>query len=186
LERRVTEFPAHPAWDFAVRVYSEPRVAPACLELQNRHGVDVTMMLFCLWLGAERGERLGERLPVLMEAARAWRNAVVLPIRSARRWLKSEANTVETAGLYQTVLAAEIDCEHDELLTLARLAEADSDAAALGASPAAAAENLAVFLGASGARLDAADRSALATILGAAGAAGEIDRVPPQGPTQRR
>jgi uncharacterized protein (TIGR02444 family) len=173
----VTEFPAHPAWDFAVRVYGEPGVAPACLQLQNRHGVDVTMMLFCLWLGAGRGEPLGERLPMLMEAARAWRDAVVSPIRSARRWLKSAGNGVEATALYQTVLRAEIDCERGELLMLARIAEADSDQGALRASPTAAAENLAVFLGASDVRLDAADRSAIAAILGAVGASREIDRI---------
>ena len=93
----MTEFPAHPAWDFAVRVYGAAGVAPACIDLQNRHGVDVTMMLFCLWLGAERGERLGARLPKLTQAAKAWRRATVLPIRSARRWLKNEANEVDPA-----------------------------------------------------------------------------------------
>jgi uncharacterized protein (TIGR02444 family) len=181
----VTEFPAHPAWDFAVRLYGAPGVAPACLELQDRHGVDVTMMLFCLWLGAERGERLGARLPMLMEAARGWRRAAVLPIRSVRRWLKSEANGVEAAALYQTVLRAEIDCERGELMTLARLAEADGDAAALGAGPAAATENLAVFFAASGVRLDAADRAAIAAIFAATGASGEIDRILPQASTER-
>jgi uncharacterized protein (TIGR02444 family) len=180
----VTEFPAHPAWDFAVRVYGAPGVGPACLELQDRHGVDVTMMLFCLWLGAERGERLGTRLPMLTEAAQAWRRDAVLPIRAARRWLKSEAQGGEATALYQTVLRAEIDCERGELLTLARLAEANREAAALGPGPAAAAENLAVFFGASGVRLDPADRTAIAAILGAAGASGGIDRILPQGSTK--
>jgi hypothetical protein len=28
------EFPAHPLWDFALRVYKTPGVSDACLEIQ--------------------------------------------------------------------------------------------------------------------------------------------------------
>jgi uncharacterized protein (TIGR02444 family) len=160
----MTDFPAHPAWDFAVRLYGAPGVAPACLELQERHGIDVTLMLFCLWLGTP----VAARLPVLMQASKEWRASAVAPIRAARRWLKSG---VETAALYQAVLKAEIDCEHGELLALARLAEAGP---ALEAGPASAAENLAAFLDASGVRPGEADQSAIAAIL----AATEIGRIP--------
>ncbi len=113
----MTDFPAHPAWDFVVRLYAAPGVAPACLELQERHGVDVTLMLFCLWLGAERGEDVRPLLPALSATAQAWRESAVQPIRAARRWLKGQGG-----ALYQTVLKAEIDCEHGALLALAEWA----------------------------------------------------------------
>jgi uncharacterized protein (TIGR02444 family) len=169
LERNVTEFPAHPAWDFAIRLYGAPGCAPACLELQERHGIDVTLMLFCLWLGATRGEPIDARLPALSRAAEEWRRSAVLPIRAARKWLKGEAKTAEAAAaLYQVVLSAEIDCEHGELLTLARLAETDGAGSGRGPSPDAAAEGLAAFFAASGVRPSATDRAAIGALLAAA------------------
>ena len=166
----MSPFPAHPAWDFVTRLYGEPGVAAACLDLQERHGLDVTLMLFCLW----HGEPLAPKMAALMAAAREWREATVLPIRTARRWLKRQD---EQAALYKIVLAAEIDCEHGELLMLAQLAESLSGPAA--ASPAVTSENLSAFFRESGITPGEPDRAAIATILAAAG---EIAAIPPQGP----
>lgn len=159
-------FPAHPAWDFALRVYGTPGVAPACLGLQERHGIDVTLMLFCIWHGTEHGATLGPHLADLCTTARTWREATVLPLRGARRWLKAAG----PADSYRSVLAAEIDCEHAELLALARQAEAIPSTAAP-PSAATVADNLAGFLAASGVAPTPEDRAALRTILAAAGAA---------------
>ena len=34
------DFPAHPFWDFALRVYKTPGVSDACLAIQDRHRAD--------------------------------------------------------------------------------------------------------------------------------------------------
>jgi len=174
-------FPAHPAWDFVVGLYSRPEVAPACLELQERHGIDVTMMLFCLWRGSIDAQPLGDRMTPLTQAARTWHTSAVLPMRAARRWLKEEAKRLDDRmepSLYKTVLAAEIDCEHGELLMLTRLAESLCGTPGAG-SPQAMAENLAAFFGETGTRLAEGDRAAITTILSTVGAAEEIRRVLP-------
>lgn len=170
-------FPEHPAWDFTLRVYGTPGVAPACLELQARHGVDVTLMLFCLWHGSVREVPLGRDLPDLMAAARDWQEHTVLPIRSARQWLKPRAEGLEApegTRLYKAVLGMEIECEHAELLILARQAQALCGEPAHGAGPfpATMARNLADLLEQYGIRPDAADRAALHLILAAAGGEG--------------
>lgn len=116
----MSAFPEHPAWDFITRLYARPDVAPACLTLQERHGMDVTLMLFCLWRGAVGGNLPDPAMAALAAAAEEWRVATVLPIRAARRWLKQKGGA---AGLYKTVLSAELDCEHGELLMLAALAD---------------------------------------------------------------
>ena len=46
------EFPDHPFWDFSLRVYGSEGVPEACLVLQERHGIDVNVLLYCFWLGA--------------------------------------------------------------------------------------------------------------------------------------
>ena len=38
-------------WRFALGFYARPGVAPACLELQDRHGKDVLIALYCCWVG---------------------------------------------------------------------------------------------------------------------------------------
>lgn len=178
----MTAFPAHPAWDFVTRLYRAPGVGPACLDLQERHGVDVTAMLFCLWRGAVDARPLGSHMAPLMQAAGEWHQAGVLPVRAARRWLKEEGKRLgETAGtsLYKTVLAAEIDCEHGELLMLAQLADELCGPAPASGTPAAIADNFSAFLLASGVELDAQDRGSVTAILTEAGAAGQANRVLP-------
>lgn len=174
----MTVFPQHAAWDFALRVYGTPGVAPACLELQARHGVDVTLMLFCLWHGSVSKRPLGEHLPGLLATARDWQESTVLPMRAARQRLKSGAEWLqasESTALYKTTLGIEIECEHAELLILARQAEAlfgppvDGE----GPFPATTISNLADLLRACGVSPTGPDRAALATVLAAAGVEGE-------------
>ena len=176
----MTAFPADPAWDFALRLYRMPGVAPACLELQERHGIDVTLMLFCLWHGTVCEEPLGERLPAVAASAREFHRASVLPIRAARRWLKRDPGGLKqpvAAALYRTVLAAEIDCEHAELLMLCRLGPGSQPKPGAGPFPTAMAANLAAFFDVSGVSLTAEDRPSVGVILEAAGAGSELARL---------
>ena len=43
-------------WEFSLKLYSEPGVAASCLSLQNQHGFDVNLVLFCIWYGFRHGE----------------------------------------------------------------------------------------------------------------------------------
>ena len=54
----MSAFPPTPFWDFSLAVYGRPGVAPACLALQQRHGADVNLLLFCAWFGAAHRGRL--------------------------------------------------------------------------------------------------------------------------------
>jgi uncharacterized protein (TIGR02444 family) len=160
-------FPQHPAWDFVTRLYGRPDVAPACLALQDRHDVDVTLMLFCLWRGVACGGMPLSAMTALAAAAGAWRAATVSPLRAARRWLKQKE---DAAGLYKIVLSAEIDCEHGELLMLAALA--DSLCRELDRPPPAdaMAANLDILFHVWKLEPDERDRAAVTTILDAAAA----------------
>ncbi len=169
----MTTFPAHPAWDFVTHLYAAPSIAPACLGLQERHGIDVTFMLFCLWQGTANKTPLGAHTPALAAIAREWHEAVVLPVRSARRKLKTEAETSqrqEIKALYKTVVTTEIDCEHAELLMLAERADALCGLPEGKGTAAVMARNMAAFFKVSGVVLTAQDQPAIATILEAAGA----------------
>jgi len=75
-------------WQFANRLYARPGVADACLWLQHRHDLDVMLLLFCLWAGLQRGPLHPAQLRMLIADSGPWRQGVIKPLRSARRWLK--------------------------------------------------------------------------------------------------
>ncbi len=81
----------NPFWDFSLAVWGRAAVEPACLDLQERHGLDVNLLLFCGWAG-RRGRALDDAdIARLIEAARPWREATVLPLRRLRKWLKGQS-----------------------------------------------------------------------------------------------
>ena len=138
-------------WSFSLAVYGRPDVPALCIDLQDRHGADVNVVLALLFAGT-RGIRLDAAAVAALDAAvRDWRDEVVVPLRAVRRRLKEEAGEAPQA-LRTTVKGAELAAERLEQRALA---------AALGAVPgphaphdaarAAAAANLAHYLAPRGA-----------------------------------
>ncbi len=76
-------------WRFSLRIYRAPGVADDCLAVQERCGIDVNLMLFCAWLGAERGVPLAvEDFAGCRAAVHEWHERAVKPLRAARRQMK--------------------------------------------------------------------------------------------------
>jgi uncharacterized protein (TIGR02444 family) len=167
------EFPEHPLWDFALGVYMTEGVGPACIALQDRHGADVNVLLFCCWLGASgRGVASPNELGAALAAVEAWNREVVRAIRAVRHRLKGglpPAPADLTEALRRRIGKIEVDLEHVEQLMLA----GSLDRAPDGSRPpercaADAVANVGAYLATIGARLDAADIGHLARIVGAA------------------
>ncbi len=109
-----------PFWQFSGTVYGRPGVAEACLDLQDRHGLDVNLLLFCAWAGT-RGRVLdGGDLGLLRSASRPWHDEVVAPLRAARRWLKQQVAVPEDLGeaFREEVKGLELQAEMLEQLVL--------------------------------------------------------------------
>lgn len=97
----------NPFWDFSLAVYRREGVPDLCLDLQDRRGADVNVLLFAGWAGAACGVRLGAAELARLDAAVApWREAVVRPLRAVRRRVKGEDD-----GLYARLKAAELEAE---------------------------------------------------------------------------
>jgi uncharacterized protein (TIGR02444 family) len=75
-------------WDFSVRTYRTRGVPDACLALQNDHGADVNMLLYCCWTGAAIGVFDDELFNRTSAFSVSWANNVVIPLRAARTWMK--------------------------------------------------------------------------------------------------
>ncbi|MGE0653862.1 MAG: TIGR02444 family protein [Alphaproteobacteria bacterium] len=88
----------NPFWTFSLEIYSSKAVQDACVELQDVSGVDVNVMLYVLWL-ADRGRRLSvEDVRAVLGAVDGWRAQVVVPLRTARRALKTPPPAFDPAG----------------------------------------------------------------------------------------
>lgn len=164
-------FGEHPFWSFSLDVYGRDGVAPAAIALQDRHGIDVNMLLFCLWVGASGRRLAAGDLARVAAAAEDWNREVVRPIRAARRRMKSPPGELErdaVESLRRQVLSAEIATERAEQMLIARLAAAPAAAAGSAPPAEAAAGNLANWLAARSLVPAPEDRGAFATILAAA------------------
>ena len=85
---RPAELPSSPFWRFSLELYARPGVAAACLTLQDRHGADVNLVLFALWLGSRGHQLTPEAGNDLARLARHWQRPIVRPLRWVRRRLK--------------------------------------------------------------------------------------------------
>ena len=132
-------------WRFSLMVYSRPGAAGALLGLQDRHGGNVNLILFGLWLGLCQGTRLDPGKLARAEATiAALDREVVLPLRRLRRTLKDHPDH-DVSLLRQRILGLEIAAERR---AQARLAEtAPSPRAKRRNRQAAAEANLRLILG---------------------------------------
>jgi uncharacterized protein (TIGR02444 family) len=101
-------------WTFSLRFYQLEGVAERCLELQDRYGTDVNLVLFALW-AASSGRVLDVATIAAAErTARPWREAVTQPLRAARRALKTRPDGFDEAAvavLRAQVMATELEAE---------------------------------------------------------------------------
>lgn len=111
-------------WTFSLAVYGNTAVRRECLELQDRHGINVNLLLFCLFVGAVHRAVLS-RADVKQAdgVVNIWHEEVVGSLRATRRALKSssgDASSVDFNSLYKGVKAQELAAEKFEQMMLER------------------------------------------------------------------
>ena len=166
------DFLPHPFWNFSLELYAGEGVAEACLDLQDRRGCDVNILLFCCWLGASgRPTLTADRLRAILKASDGWQASVVRPLREVRRLLKDrpwpDALPETVDAVRRRVADAELAAEHAEQIKLASLhaPPADRDRP-VEKRLRAAVGNLGVYAVCLGVVPDDKDRAAVATLMG--------------------
>lgn len=167
------KFSDNPCWDFALLVYRRDGVGDACLALQESHGVDVNVLLFCCWLGESgRGALSAKEMAQALALVDPWHQAVVRRLRAVRTGLKGGFGDIDVEfsdPLRGQIMASELDAEHVEHMTLwaafERPAADPMPPAERRAKDAVA--NLALYFEALGVKPAAADTAHLTAILGA-------------------
>jgi uncharacterized protein (TIGR02444 family) len=139
----------NPFWRFSLAVYDTPGVAPECLALQDAHGVDINVLLFCAWLGSQSIVLTAASLAAIETAAQPWREAAVRPLRSARRGIKTVADAADdgVAALRKDVAALELRAEQIAQAMLYRLAPTFGEPVAATSADEAIHSNIAALLG---------------------------------------
>ncbi len=167
------DFPDHPFWDFSLRVYGSEGVPEACLVLQERHGIDVNVLLYCCWLGASgRGALDDGEIAAVCRTVEAWHRDVVRAVRGVRQRLKGGFGAAPVAlsePLRRRLAKIEVDLEHVEQLMLAgSLSRAADEGLEEAARLGHALDNARAYFGAEGIDTDAADAAETAIIVGPA------------------
>lgn len=101
-----------PFWTWSLAIYGRPGVEQGLLELQDRHGLDVNMLLFACWLAVDRRRPLSiNECKRLLAATADWRDNVIRPLRGIRRFLKSNSKSVGAESLRAKVKRLELEAE---------------------------------------------------------------------------
>ncbi|MGH7072747.1 MAG: TIGR02444 family protein [Stellaceae bacterium] len=115
-------------WRFSRRFYDRPGVAGACLNLQDREGRDVNLLLYAAWLGLSgRGPLSAADLARAEAALAPWRQEVIEKLRAARRRVRDEPDARE---LYAALKSVELMAERHQQNRLEALAPAAGEIAA--------------------------------------------------------
>ena len=116
------EFEDHPFWDYACAVYGREGVSPALIAMQDRHGLDVNILLLCLWVShSGRGVLADGELDHVLAVSASWNPAIVCGLRQLRVRLRDGVARVpreHSDAIRKRILETEIDAEHVEQLAL--------------------------------------------------------------------
>jgi len=111
-------------WQFSLAVYTCEGVAGHCLELQNRLGLDVNVLLMMLWAAGRWGQApTTQQIEDADSTIVAWRHEVVVPLRQLRTRLKTgpaPAPDAATEALREEVKRLELDAERVQQDVLAQ------------------------------------------------------------------
>jgi uncharacterized protein (TIGR02444 family) len=112
--------PADP-WPFAVWLYGLSDMAGTFLDLQDRHKIDVPLLLWLIWAGWQGRSVDGDELLQAVSLSTKWQRDIVQPIRTVRKRLKfgpAPAVSEGTARLRANLAVQEQDAERLQIKAL--------------------------------------------------------------------
>jgi len=106
----------NPFWQFSLAVHGAPGVDAECLALQDTHGIDVDVLLFCAWVGTQGIVLTADNMAAIEALVRPWRDTAIAPLRAARRGIKTlpQMADADVAALRKDVSALELRAEQIE------------------------------------------------------------------------
>jgi uncharacterized protein (TIGR02444 family) len=111
-------------WDFALRLYAQPGVEPACLRLQAG-GADVCLLLCAAWLDRRGVACDAARVQQLRKQAEPWQRSVTTQLRQLRQeWKSAAQGDAQLTELREQLKRLELQAEQVVLQRLGAIARA--------------------------------------------------------------
>lgn len=105
-------------WQFALAIYEMEGVKQACLSIQARYGLSISLLLGAIWTGAEGYGRVGAtELESSIRRAMEFHRDIIEPLRALRRRLRQDPPRgveQETHALRKNLLDQELTAERIE------------------------------------------------------------------------
>lgn len=118
----MTDILPGPLWDFALELYRQPDIEVQSLQLQDEYHVRIPILLFICWLDISGKSAEPETLAKVLRSTAEWHEHVVMPLRGARRWMKSQGLLDESQDQCRgQIKAVELAAERWEIQQLAEL-----------------------------------------------------------------
>ncbi|MEO0442439.1 MAG: TIGR02444 family protein [Pseudomonadota bacterium] len=77
-------------WDFSCHLYAKPGIQTLCLKLQNQHGCNVPLLLFCCWAGLRYGAVSAPQLQAAKDFSHDFSRELTQPLRQLRTTMKQD------------------------------------------------------------------------------------------------
>ena len=161
-------------WAFSLDLYARPNVENACLELQDRFGLDVVLVLVLCWLWKSNAGADPSLIRAAFTVSEHWQSRIVGPLRAARRSARS-LSADKDRSLYQSIKACELEAERAEQAALVAGIVDRRPAGGHDRVPLDLLEAVRAYAGLKGQPLDLRGEAALGTIA----AAIDSDKTPP-------
>lgn len=84
----MTEHSGATLWNFSFALYNRRAVQTVCIALQDRHDLDVNMLLYCCWLATRNIAIDGIKMQAILSQIQDWQRDVVKPLRVIRHRMK--------------------------------------------------------------------------------------------------
>ncbi|MDN5850368.1 MAG: TIGR02444 family protein [Nitrococcus sp.] len=105
-------------WEFALALYEVDAVKQACLSVQARYGLSVSLLLGAVWVGANGYGRLGAtELETAIRRGMEWHREIIEPLRALRQRLRQhplQGQERRTEKLRHRLLEQELEAERIE------------------------------------------------------------------------
>lgn len=105
-------------WEFTLALYEVEAVKQACLSIQARYGLSISLLLGAVWAGANGYGRLGAtELETAIRRGMEWHREIIEPLRALRRRLRQhppQGQERQTERLRHRLLEQELEAERIE------------------------------------------------------------------------
>ncbi|UTW44541.1 TIGR02444 family protein [bacterium SCSIO 12696] len=99
----------NPFWNYSLALYGD--IEPWCLAMQNAHGANVNLLLFCCFAGSQGYQLQAQHIEALDQVTDQWNSHVIKPLRGLRQQLPEDQLGRDYDSARQLLLAAELEAE---------------------------------------------------------------------------